>query len=185
MAVGTFKQSRFQLPLPRLSVMDRYLFVELFLPFIFGMGMFTSLALSIGTLFDLVRRVTESGLPMDIAVKILFLKMPEFVVLAFPMSMLLASLMAYSRLSSDSELIALRSIGVSIYRLVVPALLFGIVVTGIAFVFNDRITPAASYEALATLDRAIHQDRPPAKSKILFIRNTAWCDNRTATRKIF
>ena len=94
MAVGTFKQSRFQLPLPRLSVMDRYLFVELFLPFIFGMGMFTSLALSIGTLFDLVRRVTESGLPMDIAVKILFLKMPEFVVLAFPMSMLLASLRA-------------------------------------------------------------------------------------------
>lgn len=165
MAVGTFKQSRFQLPLPRLSVMDRYLFVELFLPFIFGMGMFTSLALSIGTLFDLVRRVTESGLPMDIAVKILFLKMPEFVVLAFPMSMLLASLMAYSRLSSDSELIALRSIGVSIYRLVVPALLFGIVVTGIAFVFNDRIPPAASYEALATLDRAIHQDRPPRQEQ--------------------
>ena len=164
MAVGTFND-RFQLSLPRLSVMDRYLFTELFLPFIFGMGMFTSLALSIGTLFDLVRRVTESGLPMGIAVKILFLKMPEFVVLAFPMSMLLASLMAYSRLSSDSELIALRSIGVSIYRLVIPSLLFGLVVTGIAFVFNDRITPAASYEALATLDRAIHQEQPPRQEQ--------------------
>ncbi|MEB3161559.1 MAG: LptF/LptG family permease [Synechocystis sp.] len=164
MAVGIYK-SKIQQRLPRLSVMDRYLCVELFLPFVFGMGLFTSLALSIGTLFDLVRRVTESGLPLAIAVKILFLKMPEFVVLAFPMSMLLASLMAYSRLSSDSELIALRSIGVSVYRLIVPALLFSLVVTGAAFIFNDRITPAASYEALATLERAVNQDQPPRQEQ--------------------
>ncbi|MFN9176026.1 MAG: LptF/LptG family permease [Synechocystis sp.] len=164
MAVG-ISNLNIQQRLPRLSVMDRYLFIELFLPFVFGMGLFTSLALSIGTLFDLVRRVTESGLPLMIAVKILVLKMPEFIVLAFPMSMLLASLMAYSRLSSDSELIALRSIGVSVYRLVVPALLFSLVVTGAAFIFNDRITPAASYEALATLERAVSQDQLPRQEQ--------------------
>jgi len=164
MAVG-ISPSKILPRFPRLSVMDRYLCVELFLPFVFGMGLFTSLALSIGTLFDLVRRVTESGLPLMIAVKILFLKMPEFVVLAFPMSMLLASLMAYSRLSSDSELIALRSIGVSVYRLVIPALLFSLVVTGVAFIFNDRITPAASYEALATLERAVNQDQLPRQEQ--------------------
>ncbi|MFM1842566.1 MAG: hypothetical protein RLZZ490_1302 [Cyanobacteriota bacterium] len=164
MTVGIYK-SKIEQRLPHLSVMDRYLCVELFLPFVFGMGLFTSLALSIGTLFDLVRRVTESGLPLAIAVKILFLKMPEFVVLAFPMSMLLASLMAYSRLSSDSELIALRSIGVSVYRLIIPALLFSLVVTGAAFIFNDRITPAASYEALATLERAVNQEQPPRQEQ--------------------
>ncbi len=149
--------------LPTLSVMDRYIFIELLLPFLFGMGMFTSLALSIGTLFDLVRRVTESGLPLMIAVKILFLKMPAFVVLAFPMSMLLASLMAYSRLSSDSEVIALRSIGVSIYRLIVPAFLFSLLVTGVAFIFNDKVTPAANYEAVMTLERAVRANRPPTQ----------------------
>ncbi|MEB3228909.1 MAG: LptF/LptG family permease [Synechocystis sp.] len=164
MAVG-LSNLKIQSRLPRLSVMDRYLCIELLLPFVFGMGLFTSLALSIGTLFDLVRRVTESGLPLMIAVKILFLKMPEFIVLAFPMSMLLSSLMAYSRLSSDSELIALRSIGVSIYRLIVPALLFSLVVTGVAFVFNDRITPAASYEALSTLERAVNRDQPPRQEQ--------------------
>jgi lipopolysaccharide export system permease protein len=151
--------------LPRLSVMDRYIFIELLLPFLFGMGLFTSLALSIGTLFDLVRRVTESGLPLIIAVKILFLKMPAFVVLAFPMSMLLSSLMAYSRLSSDSEVIAMRSIGVGIYRMIVPALLFSMVVTGCAFVFNDQVAPAANYEALMTMERAISSDRPPTQER--------------------
>ncbi|MGL5032949.1 MAG: LptF/LptG family permease [Microcystaceae cyanobacterium] len=155
----------FQQYLPHLSVMDRYLFIELLLPFLFGMGLFTSLSLSIGTLFDLVRRVTESGLPLIIAVKILFLKMPAFTVLAFPMSMLLSSLMAYSRLSSDSEIIAMRSIGVSIYRLIVPALLFSLCVTGVAFVFNDRVAPAANYEALMTMERAITKDRPPTQEQ--------------------
>ncbi|MBJ7898484.1 MAG: LptF/LptG family permease [Cyanobacteria bacterium RI_101] len=157
----------FNLPGP--SVMDRYIFWELLLPFLFGMGLFSSLALSIGTLFDLVRRVTESGLPLGIAVKILVLRLPAFVVLAFPMSSLLASLMAYSRLSSDSEIIALRSLGVSVYRLVLPALLFSLLITGVAFLFNDQVAPAASYEALATLERAVNQDRPPAQqSNIIY-----------------
>lgn len=151
--------------LPSLSVMDRYIFLELLLPFLFGMGLFTSLSLSIGTLFDLVRRVTESGLPLTIAIKILFLKMPAFTVLAFPMSMLLSSLMAYSRLSSDSEIIAMRSIGVNIYRLVVPALLFSLLVTGVAFIFNDRVAPAANYEALLTLEQAVSKDRPPTQEQ--------------------
>lgn len=148
-----------------LSIMDRYLFIELLLPFLFGMGIFTSLGLSIGTLFDLVRRVTESGLMLSVALKILLLKLPGFVSLAFPMAMLLASLMAYSRLSSDSEIIALRSIGVSIYRLIIPVLLFGLVVTGCAFIVNDWIAPAATHEAAVTLERAVNQERPDFKER--------------------
>ncbi len=49
------------------------------------------------------------------------------------MSILLAHLMAYSRLSSDSELIALRSIGVNIYRLILPAIAFSLCIVTITF----------------------------------------------------
>ena len=94
-----------------LSVMNLYIIKELVLPFLFGMGIFTSLGLSIGAVFELIRKVTDSGLFWGVAAKVLILRMPEFIVLAFPMSILLATLMAYSRLSSDSELIALRSVG--------------------------------------------------------------------------
>jgi lipopolysaccharide export system permease protein len=155
--------SRF--PFSILSLMDRYLFMELLLPFIFGMGIFTSLGLSIGILFDLVRRVTESGLLLGVAVQVFILKMPSFIVLAFPMSMLLASLMAYSRLSSDSELIAMQSIGVSIYRLVIPGVIFSFLVTGLAFFFNDTVAPAANYQASVTLEKAVNQDRPNFKER--------------------
>jgi lipopolysaccharide export system permease protein len=146
--------------IPGLSVMDRYIMSELVLPFLFGMGLFTSLTLSIGTLFDLIRKVTESGLPLSIALQVLFLQSPRFIVLAFPMAMLLAALMAYSRLSSDSELVALRSLGVSVYRLVIPAIVMSFLVTGLTFFISDFITPAANYQASATLKEALNQKQP-------------------------
>ncbi len=159
------EQAQWNFNLPGFSLMDRYITLELLLPFVFGMGLFTSLALSIGTLFDLVRRVTESGLPMWIAIQILFLKLPSFIVLAFPMSMLLAALMAYSRLSSDSELIALQSIGVRVYRMVIPCFILSLVVTGITFIVSDWVAPMANYQASISLEKAVQQDNPSFKER--------------------
>lgn len=163
------KYQLFGLPNLGLSVMDLYIARELVLPFLFGMGIFTSLGLSIGTLFDLVRKVTESGLFLGVAVKVLVLKMPEFIVFAFPMSMLLAALMAYSRLSSDSELIALRSIGVNIYRLLVPGIVFSLMVVGITFTFNNFVAPAATYQASITLDKALEESKPTFRESNILI----------------
>jgi lipopolysaccharide export system permease protein len=153
------------LPILNISIMDAYIFRELVLPFFFGMGIFTSLGLSIDTLFDLVRKVTESGLSASIAVKILLLKMPEFVVLAFPMSMLLAALMTYSRFSSDSELIALRSVGVNIYRSIIPAIVFSLLIVLTTFVLNNFIAPAANYQATLTLEKALDSASPAFKDR--------------------
>lgn len=150
---------------PRFSRLDIYLAGEIILPFLFGMGLFTSLGISIGTFFDLVRRVTEFGLPLTTALAILLLKLPGFIVLAFPMSMLLATLMAYSRLSSDSELIALRSLGISTYRLLLPAVFISLLVTGCAFFTNDVIAPAATKQAGLTLEQALNQERPTFKER--------------------
>lgn len=159
------KEPKFQLPLPQISVMDRYITIELLLPFLFGIGLFTSLGLSIGTLFELIRKVTESGLLLTVALKILLLRMPAFIALAFPMSILLATLMAYSRLSSDSEIIALRSIGVNVYRLIVPALILSLLVTGMTFFINDVVTPSANREATLTLQKALNRVRPTFRDR--------------------
>ncbi|NEP16140.1 MAG: LptF/LptG family permease, partial [Leptolyngbya sp. SIO4C1] len=102
--------------------MDRYIMRELTLPFLFGVGAFSSIGVSIGALFELIREVTEAGLAVSLAMQVFVLKMPEFIVLAFPMSVLLATMMTYSRLSADSELIALRGCGVSVKRIIVPAI---------------------------------------------------------------
>lgn len=150
--------------------MDWYIVREILLPFLFGVGAFSSIGISVGALFELIRRVTESGLSIGLAMQIFALKLPEFIVLAFPMSTLLATMMAYSRLSADSELIALRGCGVSIRRIIAPAIIFSIAVTGVTFAFNELITPAANYQADLTLDRALNSDRPPFTERNILYR---------------
>lgn len=145
--------------------MDRYLASELIGPFLFGVGAFSSVGVAIGTLFDLVRRVTEKGLPLDIAIEVFLLKLPDFIVLAFPMSVLLATLMGYSRLSADSEIVALRSCGVSIYRAIVPAVVMSLFVTGLTFAFNELVVPAANYRATITLEKAMNREKPPFRDR--------------------
>ena len=144
----------------KLSLMDRYLVKELTLPFFFSVGMFSCLGVAIGTLSDLVNKIFESNLSWLLAVKIIFLKMPEFVSYALPISVLLTTLITYSRLSKDSELIALRSCGVSVYRFITPALILSLLVTAITFLFNESIVPAANYQATTTLVEAINEEQP-------------------------
>lgn len=66
------------------SLMDRYIAAELLLPFMFGVGVFSSVLVAANTVFDLVRKVVESGLPLAIALNVFLLKLPEVIVWAFP-----------------------------------------------------------------------------------------------------
>ena len=143
--------------------MDRYIITELIPPFLFGVGLFSSVGVTIGTLFDLMRKISDAGLPLTIAMKVFILQLPYFIAFALPASMLLATLITYSRLSSDSEIIALRSFGVNIYRLIIPAIVMGLIVTGICFIFNEMVVPAAKYEGTQTLRKALNQDRKDFK----------------------
>jgi lipopolysaccharide export system permease protein len=146
--------------LPGISVMDRYIVTQLLMPFLFGVGAFSSIILAVGSLFDLVRQVAEAGLPLTIAIEVMALKLPQYVVYAFPMSILLSGMMTYGSFSASSEIIAFRSCGISVYRLILPALMLSVVVTGITFFFNEMLVPAASQRATTTLTRALKQDKP-------------------------
>jgi lipopolysaccharide export system permease protein len=144
-----------QLHWRRLPLLDRWLVQELVGPLLFGIAAFTAVSLSVGVVFELVRRVAESGLPLLAALQVLMLRLPGFLVLSFPMATLMATLLAYSRLSGSSELTALRSIGVSTRRMVVPGLLIALAMTLLTFVFNDMIVPQANLEATNSLERAL------------------------------
>lgn len=139
----------------RLPIMDRWLMGELIGPLLFGVAAFTAVTLSVGVVFDLVRKVAEAGLALDVALRVLLLKLPGFLVLSFPMATLMATLLAYSRLSGGSELTALRSIGVSTSRFLVPAIVLAGLMSLLTFVFNDVIVPPANRAGYVALHRAI------------------------------
>lgn len=151
-----------------LSLMDWYIAAELIPPFLLSVGIFSSLGVAIGYLSDLTNKVVDSNLPLLSAIEILLLKVPEFFAYSLPIAVLLGTLLAYGRLSSDSELVALRSCGISLYRLVAPAVVLSLVVACAAFAFNETIVPAANYRATGILIDAIQEEYPFWQTKDIF-----------------
>ena len=138
-----------------ITLIDRWLLGQLIPPMLFAIGAFTAVSLSVGIMFDLVRKIVEFGLPFEVALKVLFLKLPGFLVLSFPMSMLLATLLAYGKLSSNSELLALKSLGVANRRIIYPALLLSIFMTLLTFTFNDSLVPMSNRVAENTMQTSL------------------------------
>ena len=138
-----------------IPLIDRWLLGQLLPPMLFAIGAFTAVSLSVGIMFDLVRKVVEFGLPFQVALKVLILKLPGFLVLSFPMSMLLATLLAYGKLSSNSELLALKSLGVANRRIIFPAVLLSIFMTFLTFTFNDSLVPMSNRVAENTMQTSL------------------------------
>jgi lipopolysaccharide export system permease protein len=148
--------------------MDIYLVRELITPFFFSVGIFSALGVTIGTVSDLSYKIVNSDLAFISAVQIFCLKIPEYIAYGLPISVLLTTLITYSRLSKDSELVALRSCGVSIIRLVTPALILSLLVTFLTFIFNELIVSNANYQATTILVEQLNEQRQFLLRKDIF-----------------
>lgn len=108
--------------------LDRYILAEIVGPLALGFVVYTFLLL-LRFLFQSAEMIIRRGLPVSIVGRLLLYTMPNIVVLTIPMSLLFGILIAVGRLSSDSELVAMRSSGISLVALYRPILLFSAVFT--------------------------------------------------------
>ncbi|HYG02438.1 MAG TPA: LptF/LptG family permease [Chryseosolibacter sp.] len=70
---------------------------------------------------------------------------------AFPLAILLSSLIAFGNLGEHFELTAIKSAGISLVRALVPIFVFVIGLTAIAFYTNNNLVPKAALEAYSLL----------------------------------
>ena len=131
-------------PWQSIPLLDRWLIAQLLPPMLFAISAFTVISLSVGVMFDLIRKIVEFGLPLFLAIKVLFYSLPSFLVLSFPMAVLLSTLLAYGKLSANSELLALKSLGIKTSRIIAPAIAVSIFMTGLTFYFNDNLVPVVT-----------------------------------------
>jgi len=128
----------------KIKIIDRYIFKELFEPFIFGLGSFTAILSASMILFELVRAVILKGMPLLVALQIFIYRLPSIVIYIFPMAMLLAALLAFGRLSANSEVVAFRASGISLNRLMYPVLFLGLLVSLTNLAFSEIVVPEAN-----------------------------------------
>ncbi len=159
-------------PWHSIPLLDRWLLGQITPPMLFAISAFTVISLSVGVMFDLIRKIVEFGLPLFLALKVLFFSLPSFLVLSFPMAVLLSTLLAYGKLSGNSELLALKSLGIKTSRIIAPAIALSIFMTGLTFYFNDNLVPKSNKLAEATLRAGIGSSFSGEKGKdnIMFSR---------------
>lgn len=125
---------------PRLY--DRYVLGELLGPLLFGWTLFLILYVFAVHLFRLAQAAARGATPAMVG-EMLWLQTLLSSVTCLPMAMLLAALLAFGRLSGDSELVAAQAGGISNGRAIFIAFLMGLLLSGVGLALNEYVLPPA------------------------------------------
>ena len=127
-----------------IRILDKYIFREVLLTFLFGICAFSAVFIGSGTLFKIAKYITDYGASLSSVIKVFVYGLPSVIMWTFPMSMLLATLLTFGRLSSSSEITAMKSCGIGFFRIAAPAILLGFIVSICAILFNEYVVPWAN-----------------------------------------
>jgi len=137
-----------------MKILTRYVVKEMLGPTILGFAFYTFIIL-MKNLFDVAGMIIRRSLPASTVARLLFLSLPHIIVLTVPMSLLFGILIAVGRLSSDSEIIAMRASGVSARTIYRPVFLFSVIFFLLNFYLMNVVLPRGNTE-LSSLKAEIY-----------------------------
>ncbi len=127
-------------------------------PFFFAVFVITFLFV-MDLLIDYIDLFLGKGIPLPIVLEVFLLSLGWMAALTVPMSILVATVMAFGRLSAENEITAMKAAGVSIYQILAPPLIASLLVMIGLVEFNNRVLPESNHR-LAGLLVDIHRKRP-------------------------
>jgi LPS export ABC transporter permease LptG len=95
------------------------------------------------TFFERLGDALEHGKPVGLLARYVWFKLPEFLAYIVPVSVLAAALLTLGLLAKFNEATAMKACGISAYRTVLPVLVLAAAASGLAFVVQERVVPAA------------------------------------------
>jgi lipopolysaccharide export system permease protein len=145
-------------------------------PLVFALTALTSLLL-LNYIAKQIDELVGKGLSAGVIGQFFALSIPFTVAMTTPMSVLVATLYAFSRLASENEVTAMKANGISLSRLLVPVLLSASVISIGMIAFNDIVLPAANHQ-LRKLQSDIARKKPTFALKEQII-------NQVADRQVY
>lgn len=141
-----------------MRLISRHLLRSLAAPFGWGVLALTGLLL-LNSLAQLIDNFGGKGLGFDVMLEAIVLALPALLTLTLPMSVLVATLYAYSTLAADLEMVAMYANGISVWRMVRPALLAAVGVAFVNFLLFDQLVPISNTR-FRTLRNDVYQKTP-------------------------
>ena len=127
-----------------MRILRTYLLKELLQPTAMALVLFTFVLL-VGNLFKLTDILINKGIPFLAILKMFALLIPSLFSYTIPMAVLTGTLMAFGKLSSDREILAMRTSGVSLFSIALPVLFAGFLLSMALVPMNAQIVPWSHY----------------------------------------
>lgn len=141
-----------------MKIISRYCLKEFIPPFLISLICFTCIIL-FDELFRLVKLFVKKGVSPLYLIESLLYVMPATVVLSIPMAALVAILLSLGRLSTDSEIMAMRAHGIGFHQLMIPLLIATVILSVIDLALMEYVLPQAT-RASVSLKRDIQKHNP-------------------------
>ncbi len=131
------------------NLLDRYILRKYL--FIFGLAFFSMLFIfMIVTFFERIDSVYEHNKPLSLFFHFIWLKMPEFIHYILPIAALLSTLLSLGLANKFNEITAMKACGISLYRIILPLLFMGILISFLSYYMQENILPFSNKKAEET-----------------------------------
>ncbi|MDL2283487.1 LptF/LptG family permease, partial [Odoribacter sp. OttesenSCG-928-G04] len=102
-------------------------------------------------LWRYIDELVGKGLDFSIIMELLFYFSMTLIPMALPLAVLLSSIMTFGNLGENYELIALKSAGISLYRIMFPLIIVVVLLSVATFLFSDNVLPVANMKSINLL----------------------------------
>ncbi|AEM22457.1 permease YjgP/YjgQ [Brachyspira intermedia PWS/A] len=123
---------------------NKYIILETIGPFLAGILFFTFVFV-IQLLPELIRLIVNNGAPLLMSLEVFVYMLPFNIAITIPMSILMASIIGYGRLSSDNEIIVMRALGFPHMRIYMPIIILGFITFCFSLFFNNVVMSESNY----------------------------------------
>jgi lipopolysaccharide export system permease protein len=127
----------------KLAKLSKYL-VKDFLTIFFVAMLLITFAFSIGAIYKAID-IMAKGLPVSIVGRFFLYNLPYSIAYTIPISALFSTLLLFGRLSSDSEISAMKSAGLSLWQIASPIVLISLVLVCVCLYNNCVVYPKSTY----------------------------------------
>lgn len=139
----------------RLPILDAYILNEFVWPFVFAFAAFF-LFWGFNIFFLAAKYLIEQNAPFYLVMRFLLFRLPQSIPMAFPFAALFGTMLGMGRLVGDNEIIAIRTAGVSLWRICLTPILFGLTTFLFTYGMNEFVAPKSTELSTRTFYQIIY-----------------------------
>ncbi|HGJ64287.1 TPA: YjgP/YjgQ family permease [bacterium] len=153
-----------------MKVIDKYITWELLRNFLYSLTFFTVLLLVVR--FGEKEMGTYIARKMSVAdsLKSLFLQVPGYIIQIAPPSMLFATFFSLGKMTQNNEINAMRTTGISLYRIFLPVIIVSFLISVFLMAFNDQVVTRATVKDLEI--KRLDFQRSGTATKVVFVESS-------------